>query len=214
MAEDSRAVGSPLVVALGGNAISDDGDGASVIDRTAAGVADATAAGRTVALTHGNGPQVGRLLRQQERTPDVPGRPLDVLVARTQADIGYRLQRALDDHLAGGTDAVTVVTQVVVDADDPAFENPTKPVGPRYTAAEAADRPFPTREVADGDRGYRRVVPSPEPQAVVEREEVAQLLAEGTHVVCAGGGGVPVVRDGGLRGVEAVVDKDLTSQVL
>jgi carbamate kinase len=106
------------------------------------------------------------------------------------------------------------VTQTVVDAADPAFDDPTKPVGPFYTEAEAAEKPFETRAVGDGDRPYRRVVPSPEPVELVESEEIAELVARGNHVVCAGGGGVPVVRDDRLEGVEAVVDKDLASEVL
>jgi len=184
------------------------------IEETAAYVVDAIDAGYEVVLTHGNGPQVGNRLLEQEAGADVPALPLDVLVAETQAQLGYLLQQALDNALGGGTDFVTVVTQTVVDPDDPAFENPTKPIGPWYAEAEAREKPFETRPVGTGARTWRRVVPSPEPVEVVEADEVARLVDAGNRVVCAGGGGVPVVRDGGLHGVEAVVDKDRTSALL
>ena len=137
-----------------------------------------------------------------------------MLVAETQAQLGYLLQQALDNELGGGTDFITVVTQTVVDPGDQAFENPTKPIGPWYTEAEAGGKPFETRRIGDGERPYRRVVPSPDPVDVVEADEVARLVDAGNLVVCGGGGGVPVVRDGGLRGVEAVVDKDRTSAII
>jgi carbamate kinase len=209
-----------VVVALGGNTLLGEHgpwtfeEQLGVIERTAERVATAVDAGYDVVLTHGNGPQVGNRLLQQERAEETPQLPLDVLVAETQAQIGYLLQQALDNALAGPTDFITVVTQVVVDEADPAFEDPTKPVGPFYTESEAAARPFETRAVSTGERPYRRVVPSPEPVEVVEADEIARLVERGDLVVCAGGGGVPVVRDGGLRGVEAVVDKDRTSGLL
>jgi len=208
------------VVALGGNALlraSGDGtfdDQLVAIRETARHVVEAIEAGYQVVLTHGNGPQVGNRLLEQEGTADVPRLPLDVLVAETQAQLGYLLQQALDNELGGGTDFVTVVTQTVVDPADPSFDDPTKPIGPWYTREEADERPFETRAVGQGDRSYRRVVPSPDPQAVVESDEIARLVDAGNLVICAGGGGVPVVRDGGLRGVEAVIDKDRTSALL
>jgi len=210
---------TPTVVALGGNALDSNSDGSvepaqAVIDRTAGQLLEATEAGHDLVVTHGNGPQVGRLLLQQERTDDTPPVSLDVLVAQTQAQLGYPLQAALAEGLPGDRRALTVVTQTVVDATDPAFEEPTKPVGPFYTEREAARQPFETRQVGNGERPFRRVVPSPEPREVVERDEIAELLAEGTLPICAGGGGIPVVRDDGLRGVAAVVDKDRTSQLL
>jgi carbamate kinase len=212
--------GETVVVALGGNTLLGEhgpwtmAEQRAVVERTAAQVAAVIEAGYDVVLTHGNGPQVGNLLLQQESAAETPQLPLDVLVAETQAQIGYLLQQALDNELAGDQDFVTVVTQVVVDPDDPAFAAPSKPIGPFYTAEEAADKPFETKKVSDGDRPYRRVVPSPEPVDVVEGEEIGGLVAAGNRVVCAGGGGVPVVREDGLRGVEAVVDKDKTSQRL
>jgi carbamate kinase len=217
---DGSAEGGTVVVALGGNTLLGERGPWTVeeqretIERTARQVVAAIEAGYEVVLTHGNGPQVGNLLVQQEAAAETPQLPLDVLVAETQAQIGYLLQQALDNELDGETDFMTVVTQVVVDGDDPAFDDPTKPVGPFYTEAEAVERGFETRKVSEGERPYRRVVPSPEPVAVVESTEVARLVERGAHVVCAGGGGVPVVRDGGFRGVEAVVDKDRTSQLL
>lgn len=208
------------VVALGGNTLLRRGERSYVaqkahVEEAADVLARLRARGRELVLTHGNGPQVGNLLLQQEQA-DVEPMPLDVLVAETQAQIGYVLQQALDNRIERGR-AVSVVTQVLVDGDDPAFENPTKPVGPFYTEAEAASKPFETKQVRTGadEKAYRRVVPSPAPTAVVEADRVRDLVASGATVIAAGGGGVPVVDAGdGLRGVEAVVDKDHTSQVL
>ncbi|AZH26557.1 carbamate kinase [Haloplanus aerogenes] len=218
---DTRSDGTdPLVVALGGNTLLGQhgpwtaDEQRSAVERTARHLTDTLDPGTDLVLTHGNGPQVGNLLVQQEAAAETPQLPLDVLVAETQAQIGYMLQQALDNERPTETEVMTLVTQVVVDGDDPAFARPTKPVGPFYTETEAAEKPFETRAVSDGERPYRRVVPSPDPVEVVEADEIAELVARGNTVVCAGGGGVPVVRDGGLRGVEAVVDKDRTSQLL
>ncbi|RLM56458.1 carbamate kinase [Halobellus sp. Atlit-31R] len=223
-AEDSEgpeADASPVVVALGGNTLLGEhgpwtlAEQLAVVERTAARIATVADAGYDVVLTHGNGPQVGNRLLQQEGASETPQLPLDVLVAETQAQIGYLLQQALDNERDAETDSITIVTQVVVDGDDPAFAEPTKPVGPFYTAAEAEGKPFETRAVSSGERPHRRVVPSPEPVEIVEADEIGQLVERGNSVVCAGGGGVPVVRDErGLRGVEAVVDKDHTSRLL
>jgi carbamate kinase len=221
MGDTSHETGTdPIVVALGGNTLlGAHGLGSideqlDVIAQTARQIADAIQAGYDVVLTHGNGPQVGNLLLQQERVSETPALPLDVLVAETQAQIGYLLQQALDNELTDSPDFVTVVTQVVVDADDPAFQNPTKPIGPFYSEAEAAEKPFETQRVSSGNRPYRRVVSSPEPVELVEGGELTRLVERGNLVISAGGGGIPVVRDDGLRGVEAVVDKDNTSQLL
>jgi carbamate kinase len=210
----------PVVVALGGNTLlGEHGTGTineqlEVIQRTARRVSDAIDAGYDIVLTHGNGPQVGDRLLQQENSSETPQFPLDVLVAETQAQIGYLLQQALDNEVSTPTDFITVVTQVVVDADDPAFQNPTKPVGPFYTESEAEDRSFETRRVTGGSRPYRRVVASPDPVDIVEDDEISGLVDRGGFVICVGGGGVPVVRSDGLCGVEAVVDKDKSSQLL
>ncbi len=203
------------VVALGGNAILP-----KDADETKAGELDAIR--DTVqhlsplldeyetVLTHGNGPQVGTLLLQQQFA--ATGMPLDVLVAETQAQIGYLLQQALQNH---GVDAATVVTQVAVDDNDPGFDEPTKPVGPYYTEDEAAEQSFPTMKVDDSDTPYRRVVPSPEPQTIIELDTVEQVLESGTVPVCAGGGGIPVIKkDEQCEGVEAVIDKDRASALL
>ena len=221
MGDTSHETGTdPIVVALGGNTLlGEHGLGTideqlDVIARTARQISEAIRGGYDVVLTHGNGPQVGNLLLQQERVSETPELPLDVLVAETQAQIGYLLQQALDNELTDSPDFITVVTQVVVDADDPAFQDPTKPVGPFYTEAEAAEKSFEARRVSTGDRPYRRVVPSPEPVEIVEGEELTRLVERGNLVITAGGGGVPVVRDDGLRGIEAVVDKDKASQLL
>lgn len=206
------------VVAVGGNALLTDDEGMekqrAVVKETARTVADAVRTGNEVVVTHGNGPQVGTLMLQQEAAPETQRMPLDVLVAETQAQVGYFFQQALGN--ATDAPSATVVTQVVVDPDDDAFDHPTKPVGPWYTPEEAHRKPFETHEVGEGERPYRRVVPSPEPHDVVEAGEIKTLVDEGVLVVCGGGGGVPVVRDetGELRGTEAVVDKDRTSRLL
>jgi carbamate kinase len=216
----SNPTGEILVIALGGNTLLGEhgpwtiDEQRAVIEDTARSVVAAIDAGYKVVLTHGNGPQVGNLLLQQEHAPETPQLPLDVLVAETQAQIGYLLQQALDNELTGTTDFITVVTQTVVDSSDPAFDTPTKPIGPFYTETEAEEKPFETRKVSSGERPYRRVVPSPEPRAIVEADEIERLVDRGDLVICVGGGGVPVVREGGLRGIEAVVDKDKATQLL
>lgn len=179
------------------------------------------AAGWALALTHGNGPQVGfGLLRSDAAAGMAPRLPLDVLGAETQGSIGYLVQQALTRALADrGVDrsVATIATQVVVDPRDPAFSRPSKPIGPFYSHDDAARRISQElwAMVEDAGRGWRRVVPSPEPLAIVEAPIIGALLDQGTVVVAAGGGGIPVVRrEAGYDGVEAVVDKDLASAVL
>jgi carbamate kinase len=209
-----------VVVALGGNALLQRGEPAEaetqrhhVVEAAAA----LAAAGRELelVLTHGNGPQVGLLALEAEAYREVKPYPLDVLVAESQGMIGYLLTQALANELAP-KHVVTLLTQVVVDVHDPAFDAPSKPIGPVYSEAEArklaAARGW---TVARDGEYWRRVVPSPQPRRIVELAAVESLLADGAVVVCGGGGGVPVVETaGGLRGVEAVVDKDLTAAVL
>ena len=216
------------VVAVGGNAISppkDTGLAAmkSHIVKTAARLADLVDAGFDLVVTHGNGPQVGNILIQNEEARHrVPAMPLDVCVAESQAQIGYLLQQALQNEFASRGSPRTVasvVTQVVVDPADPAFKEPTKPIGPVYESEQeiVVLRAKGWRMVKDPRGGWRRVVPSPRPLAIVEKDIIAAILKADVHalLIVAGGGGIPVVRRGnGFHGVEAVVDKDLASAVL
>lgn len=177
--------------------------------------------GYELIIVHGNGPQVGNILIQNEEASDqVPAMPLDVCGAESQGQIGYMIQQSLHNRLhALGIDkpVVTVVTQVVVDPQDPAFQNPTKPVGPFYTKEKAeelmAAKGWVMKEA--GAKGWRRVVPSPQPKAIFERDSVRALINSGAVVIASGGGGIPVKEEGGLlTGVEAVIDKDLAGERL
>jgi carbamate kinase len=167
-----------------------------------------------VIVTHGNGPQVGLLALQGEALAEVSPYPLDVLGAESEGMIGYLLEQALRNELPDREIAV-VLTQVVVDPDDPAFARPTKPIGPVYPEAEArrlaAERGW---TIAPDGAAYRRVVPSPEPREILELAAIRLLVGAGVLVVCTGGGGIPVVLEGGLRGIEAVIDKDLSAALL
>ena len=167
-------------------------------------------------ITHGNGPQVGNLLLQQESCDEVPKMPLEVIGAMTQGQIGYMIESTLDTALMenGITDQLlaTLITYVVVDENDPLFKNPTKPIGPFYTKEEAAGLPYTMKET---DKGMRRVVASPKPVTIVETKEIKRLVADGFIVVCCGGGGIPVIQQGRkFTGVEAVIDKDLATSKL
>jgi carbamate kinase len=216
-----------IVVALGGNAILQPGQKGTAqeqlknVDDTAAQVAQLIAAGYRVVLTHGNGPQVGALLIQHEAgSAQVPALPLDVCGAQSQGQIGYMLQQCLGKRLAElgiAKPVVTVVTQMLVSLDDPAFQKPNKPVGPFYSEEIARRRMAATGEVwvDDAGRGWRRVVASPDPISIVERGAILALIESGAVVIANGGGGIPVVkRDGYYAGVEAVIDKDLGAERL
>ena len=216
-----------ILIALGGNAMTaPDGSARPEDQRLAIGVAaesvaDIVAAGNPVVLTHGNGPQVGNLLVKNEiAAAVVPPVPLDWCGAQTQGTIGVLLLNALDAALARrGVNSRTavVVSRTLVSPDDRGFTDPVKPIGQYLPAAEAADLIAHGQTWRDfGPRGWRRVVASPEPLACLDAVTAAALLAAGFVVVCAGGGGVPTIRDerGELRGVEAVIDKDLTAAVL
>ena len=218
-----------LVVAIGGNALapaSESADAAAQrrrIEATCARLADLVQAGHDVVLTHGNGPQVGNILLQNEETRHlVPAMPLDVCGAESQAQIGYVLAQSLRNEFASRKierDVVCVVTQVLVDAKDPAFANPTKPIGPYYTREDEiiVKKAKGWKMVYDQRGGWRRVVPSPRPVDVVEKDVLRRLVGngDGRVVIAAGGGGIPVVRrDGKFVGVEAVIDKDLAAAVL
>ncbi|MBW2271188.1 MAG: carbamate kinase [Deltaproteobacteria bacterium] len=173
-----------------------------------------------IVLCHGNGPQVGHMLIRVERSLGAAyAIPLEVCVAESEGELGYVLLQSLHNVLAEvgvRRPVASLLTQVVVDAADPAFANPTKPIGPGYEAEQAAElRARGFALVEDPDRGWRRVVPSPEPLEIVDLDVLAQLFERGVLVIAAGGGGIPVVREANkLEGVDAVVDKDLTAALL
>lgn len=216
-----------LVIALGGNALQSKNSAPTaqaqleVVRKTARHIACISALGYEMALVHGNGPQVGRILLASETARDtVPAMPFDVCGAMSQGYIGYHIQQALRYALSAQNRSVPVVsvtTQVVVDAADPAFAQPTKPIGGFYTREEArqleAEKGYTLRE--DAGRGWRRVVPSPLPRRIVEIEAV-RLLWDHAIVITCGGGGIPVVEnpDGTLDGVAAVIDKDFAAELL
>lgn len=178
--------------------------------------------GYQLVITHGNGPQVGALLeRDEHRGDDLPVLPLDVHVAQTEGSLGYYMQQALLNSLRRRElrrFVVTVITQVVVDANDPAFDTPSKPVGPFLSEEQARQREqeFGWAMGEDSGRGWRRLVPSPMPQKVIQRQMIGEAVSQGHIVVAAGGGGIPVRKtpSGDYEGVEAVIDKDRTSGVL
>jgi carbamate kinase len=212
-----------LVIAIGGNALIRAGEAGTWEGQLrnavpiAREVVTMRAAGHEVVLTHGNGPQVGALLLQQQLgESEVPALPLDALTAMTQGQLGYLLQTAIA-RVDARVETATLLTRVEVDAHEPAFEEPTKPVGPFYGAAQAqrlaAERGW---DVApDAGRGWRRVVPSPRPRRVLGAEQVAALLARGAVVAAGGGGGIPVgVSEGRLVGLPGVIDKDRCSAEL
>jgi len=217
-----------VLVAMGGHAFMQPGEAGTIEDheRNAVRIASLLMSlierDYLVCITHGNGPQVGSLLIQQEQSgDDVPALPLDVLVAMTEGSLGYILQQALLNELRRREMrryVVTVVTQVVVDEEDPAFASPSKPIGPFLSREEAERRrtQLDWRIGEEAGRGWRRLVPSPAPRKVVQRQMIREAVRQGHIVVACGGGGIPVKRlpDGQYGGVEAVIDKDLTSAVL
>jgi carbamate kinase len=220
---------SRVVIALGGNAMTGpDGSATPAAQRDAIAeasghIADVVAAGVEVVLTHGNGPQVGNLLVKNELAAhEVPPVPLDWCVAQTQATIAFTLTDELDAALAArglSTRTAGLVTRTLVDADDPHFREPSKPVG-RFLPREKAEVFIAHGQTWEdrGEKGWRRIVASPEPKSVIDAPAIHALADAGFVVVCAGGGGIPVVDDGvaghALRGVEAVIDKDLTAAIL
>ena len=219
------STGGPPVVAFGGNALLPDSSDPDAASRNAAAFAAALERllpdDSGLVLVHGNGPQVGRgLLRAEAAQKDVPVDPLDVLVAETQGSIGYLLARSIGDALRRSgrpTVVATIVTQVVVDPNDPAMTNPTKPIGPFYDNDEGASlaKKRGWQMVDVPGKGVRRVVPSPPPIEVIEIDAIAQAARSGAIVIAGGGGGIPVARHGeGTAGVEAVIDKDRTGALL
>ena len=217
-----------IIVALGGNAIKSPEDRGTIeeqldaVSRTCDELVKMIKEGHKVVITHGNGPQVGALLIQNEEArAKVPQMPLDVCGAESQAFIGYMVQQTLRNKLEKigiSKDVATVITQVKVNPKDPAFEKPTKPIGPFYTERQAeklrTEKGHIIRRIEEGR--YRRVVPSPEPKGIVEIGAIQKLVDAGVVVIASGGGGVPVVEgdDRRLQGVEAVIDKDLASEIL
>ena len=211
-----------IVIALGGNALLQRGQPMTAENqrtniRLAAERIAAVSTGNDIVVAHGNGPQVGLLALQAAAYPDVAPYPLDVLGAQTEAMIGYVIEQELGNLLPPEQSLATLLTMIEVDRDDPAFARPTKPIGPVY------DRETAQRLAAasgwtiapDGD-GFRRVVASPKPKRIFELAPIRTLVEQGTIVICAGGGGIPTIYDehGALRGVEAVIDKDLASALL
>jgi len=211
-----------LLVALGGNALIRKGQKGTVDEqfenlklpiRQIAGLSRKY----RIIITHGNGPQVGNLMLQQESCGLVPKLPLEILVAQTQGQIGYMIESTLDTelmHLGDDTEHyfVSLLSYVVVDKNDPAFLNPSKPVGPAFSKTRAQTLSYPTRKTA---KGYRRVVASPLPVTIVEKREIKKLIDMNFIVICCGGGGIPVIREGrSFSGVDAVIDKDLASAKL
>jgi carbamate kinase len=211
-----------LLVALGGNALIRKGQKGTVDEQfinlkiPIRQIAKLTGAYRII-ITHGNGPQVGNLMLQQESSDTVPKLPLEILVAQTQGQIGYMIESTLDTelmHLGDDTEHyfVSLLSYVVVDKNDPAFLNPSKPVGPIFTKEKAQTLPYPTQKTV---KGYRRVVASPLPVTIVEKREIKKLIDMNFIVICCGGGGIPVIRKGRrFSGVDAVIDKDLASAKL
>ncbi|MEW6686967.1 MAG: carbamate kinase [Candidatus Edwardsbacteria bacterium] len=215
------------VVALGGNAIGATGkedihEQFANTRKSLVGIIELIRDGYNLAITHGNGPQVGNALLRVERTTDViPPLPLGVIVADTEGGMGYMIEQSLQNRLQREKikrEVATIVTQVVVAQDDPSLLNPSKPIGPYYTKEEAEalvrERGWVVKE--DAGRGYRRFVSSPIPKEIVNKKIIKQLVHSGIIVIAAGGGGIPVYveKDGTYEGVDAVVDKDRASAVL
>ncbi|MBD7914609.1 carbamate kinase [Clostridium sp. Sa3CUN1] len=218
--------GKRIVVALGGNAILTDDPSEKgqreAIKSTCDKLINLIEEGNELIISHGNGPQVGNLLLQQEAINDEknPAMPLDTCVAMTQGSIGYWLQNEMSNKLYErgiNKKAISLITQVSVDENDSAFKNPTKPIGPFLTKEEAeiAAEKDNSVYIEDSGRGYRKVVPSPKPVGIVEYESIIKLLENDNIIISCGGGGVPVIeKENGYIGVEAVIDKDLASEKL
>ena len=211
-----------MLVALGGNALIHKGQTGTIEEQfenlrvPVRQIARLSQQYRII-ITHGNGPQVGNLLLQQETCDKVPKLPLEILVAQTQGQIGYMIESTLDSELMDmgimtHKPLVNLISYVVVDDKDPAFERPSKPIGPVFSQKKAMDLPYPVMKTC---KGYRRVVASPQPVTIVEKREISKLIEMDFIVICCGGGGIPVIREGRtFCGVDAVIDKDLASAKL
>lgn len=216
-----------VVVALGGNALLQQNQRGTIVEQRAAvqnsvkQIVHLIQAGYRVVLTHGNGPQVGNILLQNEIASEkIPPMPLDVCGSESQGMLGYLIQQSLKNELQAvgiKTPVATILTQVIVDINDPAFKNPTKPVGSFYTK-EVAEKNMKEKGenwIEDSGRGWRKVVPSPKPQEIAEIDTIETLVKNNVITVAGGGGGIPVIKeDNRLVGVEAVIDKDLASSLL
>ena len=210
-----------LLVALGGNALIRKGEQGTIqqqFKNLAVPIRQIARLSQEyrIIITHGNGPQVGNLLLQQESCKDVPNLPLEILVAQTQGQIGYMIESTLDSQLMDlgihVKPLVSLITYVVVDERDPAFREPSKPIGPAYKRKRDVPSGYPVRKTA---KGFRRVVVSPKPATIIEKREIKKLINADFIVICCGGGGIPVVREGrAFQGVDAVIDKDLASAKL
>lgn len=218
---------SKIVVALGGNALQRDGEASAieqelVAKETVKKLIPLIMAGHQIVIVHGNGPQVGNIVLHEEaiNTDTTPTMPLHTCVAMTQGMIGYWLQKALVEEfnkLKSYKTAVSLVTQVLVSEEDPAFANPTKPIGPFYSEEEAENvkdgKGYTVKE--DSGRGWRRVVPSPKPVEILETYTINKLINSGATVIASGGGGIPVVKTkDGYKGVDCVIDKDFAAELL
>lgn len=219
---------SKIVVALGGNALQKNGELTAQIQEevakeTVQKLIPLIKDGHELVIVHGNGPQVGNLVLHEEagNSPSTPAMPLHVSVGMTQGMIGYWIQKALQEELSKNKiskNATTIITQVEVSKEDPAFQNPTKPIGPFYSEDEAQkvaeEKGYTVKE--DSGRGWRRVVPSPKPIHILEAEAIINLMKTGAIVIAAGGGGIPVVESGenSFEGIDAVIDKDFAAELL
>ncbi len=211
-----------MLVALGGNALIGKGERGTVEEQfknLSVPIGQIARLSKTyrIIITHGNGPQVGNLLLQQESCPEIPRLPLEILVAQTQGQIGYMIESTLDNELTEMQGEhenliVTVLTYVLVDGNDPAFLRPSKPIGPVFNENFASRLTYPTVKTPGG---IRRVVASPKPITIIEKREIKQLIDTGFIVIACGGGGIAVVRHGrAFQGIDAVIDKDLASAKL
>lgn len=216
-----------IVVALGGNAIQDVDSKPTaeaqlnIIKKNINYLVDIIEEGHKLIITHGNGPQIGRIVIQNENSSHItPAMPFDICGAMSQGMIGYHLQQAIGNELRSrelNNSVSTIITQVIVDKEDAGFKKPTKPIGPFYSKEEGKtlEREKGYDMVEDSGRGYRRIVASPIPKKIVEIETIKALIDKGDIVIAVGGGGIPVVEEGKeLRGIEAVIDKDLASEKL
>ncbi|MEE9441039.1 MAG: carbamate kinase [Candidatus Thermoplasmatota archaeon] len=214
------------VIALGGNALIKEGQKGTIYEqfsntrKSAKSIVQMIKNGWDVVITHGNGPQVGAILLQNKEAKNItPSMPLGICVAESEGLIGYMIQQCLSNTLKRehiDKSVIALITQVIVDEDDPSLSHPTKPIGPYYTKDEAKQMEKDGIKMIKQPRGWRMVVPSPDPQRIVESHIIRQMLDDGIIVIASGGGGMPVVeKEGwGLTGLEAVVDKDLASERL